>query len=141
MSPRRHPLTAAWALASTLLLSACGGGDDSAPLTIDEPVQYASRSVAVLHGGSFVPPGSTCPNTGEYIIIGTLGSHTTTALNETTNLTYPVFQDLWVCNSEGGRVMHWSSNPITLAAGPNRITVTMVAPGRSASATLVVPGR
>ena len=129
-------------LSIVLLLSACGGDDDPPPVevAIDPPTQVVSNQV-VLKGTSFVPPGSTCPQTNDFIRIGSLGVHEITYNNATTGVSGPVFADLWVCNSEEGRKIHWTSNPITLAPGSNTITVTMTAPGRSSSASVLVLGQ
>ncbi len=121
-------------------VAACGGGGDPpVELTVDHgPTIAASTPHAMLTGESFVPTGSTCPASNEYIRIGTLGPHTLGAVNETTGLSYPVFDTLWVCNSEDGRVMHWQSNPIDVVPGANRITVTMTAGTRASSASVTV---
>ena len=131
----------AWALAG--VVTACGGGhDDPVALNVDAYTTAAtSASVVILTGESFVPAGSSCPNSNDYIRIGSLGPHTITARNETQGLDYPGFDDLWVCNSEDGRVMHWRSNPIALSSGDNRITVTMRDGQRSSSATVSVTRR
>lgn len=121
-------------------LAGCGGDADVA-LTVDSVPQLLTSTVVILTGESFVPGGSTCPNPGDYIRIGTLGPHQLGYRNAATGVSGPVFDDLWVCNSEGGRVMHWTSNPITLAAGDNAITVTMTAGSRQSSATVTIrPG-
>ncbi len=139
---RHCPMTRAafaGAAASVAVLVGCGGGDSPVELQIDDgPVITTSLAYAQLTGESFVPPGSSCPATNDYIRIGTLGPHTITAVNATTGFSYPVFDQLWVCNSEGGRVMHWQSNPIDLVVGANQITVTMTAGSRSSSATVTV---
>lgn len=114
-------------------------GEAPVELTVDYgPVIATGTPYAVLTGESFVPPGSTCPASTEYIRIGSLGTHSITAVNTSTGQTYPVFDQLWVCNSEDGRVMHWQSNPIDLLPGTNKITVTMSAGGRNSSASVTV---
>lgn len=118
-------------------LTACGGPADVV-LTIDASPRWAGTRVVVLTGESFVPDGSTCPNPGDYIRIGTLGPHTLAYSNAATGVVGPVFDDLWTCNSEDGRVMHWTSNPIDLAPGDNTITVTMTAGSRRSSATVTL---
>ena len=128
-------VVATWAA----ILAGCGGGDPPVELAIDYgPVQTTGTRYAYLTGESFVPPGSSCPATDDYIRIGALGPHSISAVNTTTGLTYPVFDQLWVCNSEDGRTMHWQSNPIDLAPGSNQVTVTMTAGNRSSSASVTV---
>lgn len=119
------------------VLAACGGGDADVELAIEPPLFVVDHTVT-LRGTSFVPPSSLCPASNEYVRIGTLGAHQITYANAATGVTGPVFSDLWVCNSGDGRTMAWTSNPITLVAGSNEITVTMTAPSRSSSATIVV---
>lgn len=129
-------------LVVAFVLSGCGGDDAPPPveLSIEPPTQVAGDLV-VLKGTSFVPQGSTCPQTNEFVRFGSLGPHTITYTNATTGVSGPASDDFWVCNSEEGRKMHWTSNPITLAPGDNAITVTMTAPGRSSSASVVVRGQ
>lgn len=129
-------------LSMALVVSGCGGGDDPPPveLAIDAPVD-TGLNVVILTGTSFVPPGSHCPQTGEFIEIGSLGPHTLSSTNETTGGQYPVGDQLWVCNSGDGRRMSWISNPIALIHGDNTISVTMTAAGRKSSASVVVLGR
>lgn len=126
--------------ALALVLSACGGGDDSdVELQVDGgPALKTGQGLIILTGESFVPAGSSCPKSNEYVIIGSLGPHTMTYNNATTRIDGPVFDTLWVCNSEGGRVMHWQSNPIDLAVGTNTITVKMTGGGRTSSQTVTV---
>jgi hypothetical protein len=120
-------------------LVACGGGDAPVPLAIDGgPTITTALPSLILTGSSFVPAGSSCPASNEYVIIGSLGPHELAYSNLTTHADGPVFDQLWVCNSEGGRVMHWQSNPISLAPGANTITVTMSGGGHSASDTVTV---
>jgi len=128
-------------LSIALVASGCGGDDAPPPveLAIEPPTHVVGNQV-VLKGTSFVPPGSTCPQTGEFIRIGSLGVHQITYTNETASVSGPVFTDLWICNSEDGRTIHWTSNPITLVPGNNAVTVTMTTPGRSSSATVLVLG-
>ena len=130
-------------LVACAAVSACGGGHDSpVELGVDASSTASTpAAVVILTGESFIPAGSSCPNTTDYIRIGSLGPHTITARNETQALDYPGFDDLWVCNSEDGRVMHWRSNPITLALGDNRISVTMRDSQRTSSATVTVTRR
>ena len=128
--------------ALALLLAGCGGGDAPVELVVDAyTTATTSAPFAVLTGESFVPAGSSCPKSGEYIIVGSLGVHTITYRNQTLGTAGPVFDDLWVCNSEGGRVMHWRSNPIALAVGDNQISVTMSDSQRSSSATVTMTRR
>ena len=130
----------AWAVA--LLLAGCGGGEPAVELSVDDYTTVAtSLPMVILTGSSFVPAGSTCPASTEYIIIGGLGPHTISYRNETLGVDGPVFDDLWACNSQGGRVMHWRSNPISLAHGDNRISVTMSDPQRRSSVTVTVTRR
>lgn len=127
-------------LTSFLLLAliGCGGGDSAPAMSVDLPPRYASKTVVIVTGKSFVPPGSTCPASTEYIRIGSLGLHTLSYTNAATGATGPVFDQLWVCNSGDGKSMDWISNPIDLAAGDNAITFTMQAGGQSASATVTI---
>jgi hypothetical protein len=137
----RPAAAAAFATVLAATLAGCGGGGGDPPveLAIDYgAVQTTGASYAFLTGESFVPPGSSCPASDDYIRIGALGPHSLSAVNTTTGLSYPVFDQLWVCNSEDGRTMHWQSNPIDLAPGSNQITVTMTAGGRSSSASVTV---
>jgi hypothetical protein len=129
-------------LAVSIAVSGCGGDDSPAPveLSIEPPTQVVNNQV-VLKGSSFVPAGSTCPQTGDFIRIGSLGVHAITYVNATTGTSGSASDDLWVCNSEDGRKMHWTSKPIALVPGDNAITVTMTAPGRSSSASVVVRGQ
>lgn len=131
---KRSPV---WWAAVLVTLAACGG-DDPVELSIFDPPTYASRTVVVLTGRSFVPPGSDCPRSGEYVIIGTLGPHTLSYRNAATGVEGPVFDELWVCNSDGGRSMTWRSNPIDLATGENVVTITMVAGARRSSAMVTL---
>lgn len=127
-------------MSSLLAFAACGGGEDApVELAIQSPAIVANMTV-VLRGTSFVPSGSSCPQSSEFIRIGSLAPHEIRYRNAATGVSGPVFADLWVCNSEDGRIMHWTSNPITLLAGENVITVTMTAQGRSSSASTVVRG-
>ncbi len=127
-------------MSSLIALAACGGSEDTpVELVIQPPTLIANRTV-VLRGTSFVPSGSSCPQSSEFIRIGSLAPHEIRYRNAATGVSGPVFADLWVCNSEDGRVLHWTSNPITLLAGENVITVTMAAQGRSSSASIVVRG-
>jgi hypothetical protein len=121
-------------------VAACGGGgDDAVPLQIEPPNAIYGNSV-VLKGTSFVPSGSTCPNPGDYIRIGTLGPHTLTYANTTTGVAGGAFSDLWVCNSDEGRTMRWRSHPITLAPGSNVITVRMTTSSRQSEASITLQG-
>jgi hypothetical protein len=120
-------------------LSACGGGDPLIELQI-EPPNLIFRNQVILKGSSFVPAGSICPATNEFIRIGVLGPHTVTYANAATGVTGPVFTDLWVCNSAEGRIFYWTSNVIDLAPGPNAITVRMSAPERTSEATITLQG-
>ena len=122
------------------MVAACGG-DGSEPqveLAIETPTVVAGQTI--LKGRSFVPAGSTCPQSADYIRIGMLGTSDITYRNAATGASGPVFPDLWVCNSENGRVIHWTSNPIALVAGDNIVTVTMVTPGRTSIASIVIRG-
>ena len=121
-------------------LSACGGGGDSpVALSIDGgPAITTGLHTVILTGESFVPAGSSCPQSNEYVIIGSLGPHEMTYSNATSHVDGPVFDQLWVCNSESGRVMHWQSNPIELVPGPNTITVRMSGGGHQSSDTVTV---
>ncbi|MDH4050904.1 MAG: hypothetical protein OEU93_04950 [Rubrivivax sp.] len=134
---------ASLAVAFLALQSACGGGSEApVELTVDaDTAAPTSLPYANLTGESFVPAGSNCPPSHEYVVFGTLGPHTISARNATLGLDYPVGDDLWVCNSQDGRVMHWRSNPIDLAPGDNRITVTMRDSQRTSSATVTVTRR
>ncbi|MFN0183014.1 MAG: hypothetical protein ACKVQR_04260 [Aquabacterium sp.] len=136
-APLLSALLVAWALA------ACGGGDDDpVPLQIDgAPQRIVMIANVVLQGTSFVPDGSTCPRSNEFVVIGALGPHTITYRSAATGVEGPVFDMVWVCNSGDGRVMSWVSNPISLIPGDNRITVTMTAPGRSSAAEILVTRR
>lgn len=127
------------AITITLFAVACGGGPD--PLAIDAEPRWAAADVVVLTGHAFVPPGSDCPPSADFVRIGTLGPHTITYSNAATGITGPVFDELWVCNGDNGESMRWVSNPITLAAGDNPITVTMTAGSRTASASVTLRPR
>ena len=129
-------------LSLAIVASGCGGEDAPPPveLSIEPPTQVVNNQV-VLKGSSFVPQGSTCPQTADFIRIGSLGPHAITYTNATTGTSGSASDDLWVCNSEDGRKMHWTSSPITLAPGDNAITVTMTTSGRTASASVVVRGQ
>jgi hypothetical protein len=126
-------------LSITIVVSGCGGDNSPPPvdLSIEPPTLVANNQV-VLRGASFVPQGSTCPQTDDFIRLGSLGAHSITYTNTTTGTSGPATDDLWVCNSEDGRKMHWTSNPIALAPGDNAITVQMTSPGRTSSASVVV---
>lgn len=125
-----------------LSVSGCGGNDEPPPieLAIDAPAQAVNNQV-VLRGTSFVPPGSSCPQTADFIRIGSLGAHQIAYTNRTTGASGPAFADLWVCNSEEGRRIHWTSGPIALVRGNNEVSVTMTASGRSSSASIVLAGQ
>ena len=120
-------------------LAACGGGDPLIELQVETP-NLIFRNQVILKGTSFVPAGSICPATNEFIRIGVLGPHTVTYTNAATGVTGPVFTDLWVCNSAEGRIFYWTSNVIDLAPGPNAITVRMTAPERTSEATITLQG-
>jgi hypothetical protein len=128
-------------LLSCLVLSAgCGGGGDAPiDLAIEPPTLIANGSV-VLRGVASVPSGSSCPQSSDLVRFGTLGPHDISFRNMATGRTGPVFADLWVCSSEDGRVMRWTSNPISLQAGDNTVVITISTQGRSASASIVVRG-
>jgi hypothetical protein len=129
------------AVAAAVLAAACGGAGEPEPMLIDAEPRWAAADVVVLSGRAFVPAGSDCPASAEYVRIGTLGPHTITYTNAATGIAGPVFDELWVCNADDGESMRWTSNPITLAPGDNPITVTMVAGRRSASATVTLRPR
>ncbi len=135
------PASRSLALLLVAALASCGGGDDPpVELEIDPHVKVLIGNV-ILTGSSFVPAGSNCPPSSEFIRIGTLGLNTITYTNTATGITGPVFNDLWICNSAGGRKMYWTSNPITVIPGNNPITVRMVAGSRSSAATVTVQGK
>ena len=134
-NPRRMILIT---VSIAMLISACGGGaEPPVELMIETPTLVANRTV-VLKGTSFVPAGSSCPQSSEFIRIGTLGANQITYRNTATGLMGPVFTDLWVCNSGDGRTMRWTSNPISLLPGDNVITVTMTTPERTSSSSIIV---
>ena len=121
------------------LLAACGGGEPEVTLSIDGQASRSTQLASViLSGASFVPAGSTCPNTGAFAVIGTLGPHTITWTNKATGISGPATANVWTCNSQDGRVMSWTSGVIGLQTGANEISVTMVAGSRSSSATVNV---
>src|SRR5690349_13553753 len=97
-------------LAFTVTLSACGGGggdDDSLAVAVDGgPTIDTAHSNIVLTGEGSVPPGSTCPKSNDYVVIGSLGPHELAYRNAATHSDGPLLDILWICNSEGGRVMH-----------------------------------
>jgi len=121
-------------------LAACGGGGDPpVELSVDQGATINTSAASVmLTGRSFVPAGSSCPPSSEYIRIGTLGAHSLSAVNAATGLSHLVFDQLWLCNSEDGRVMHWQSNPIDLVVGNNLVTVTMSTGSRTSTAHITV---
>lgn len=124
-----------------LLVIGCGGGSDPpVQLAADPSPQYPNPSTVLPTGESFVPDGSNCPASSDYIRIGTLGPHTITYSNAATGITGHVSDQLWVCNSEDGRTMHWSSDPIVLKHGDNAVTFLMVAGSRQSSATVTYKG-
>ncbi len=84
-------------------LAACGGGSSEVSLTIDDAPRLAGRSSVILTGKSFVPDGSSCPASAEFVRIGTLGAR-----------------------------------QISLVAGDNPITITMVAGTRRSAATVTL---
>jgi hypothetical protein len=121
------------------LLAACGGGEPEVTLTIDGQASRSTQLASViLSGASFVPFGSTCPNTGAFAEIGTLAAHTLTWTNKATGASGPATANVWTCNTQDGRVMRWTSSIIGLQTGANEISVTMVAGSRSSAATVTV---
>ena len=129
----------ALALALALALAACGGGEPPVELSFDsDSPTSTSLPGAIVKGHSFVPAGSDCLRSNEFVIIGTLGAHTITYRNETTGIAGPVFDLVWVCNSDGGGTMARISNPIDLQFGTNRLTVTMSDSQRSSAASTTV---
>jgi len=121
-------------------LAACGGSDDLlVELSIDgDTSRSTTLATVLLSGRSFVPAGSSCPSSSEFVIIGTLGPHSITYRNETTGVSGTAFDQVWVCNSDSGRSMRWNSSPISVQPGPNRISVTMSDATRSSSAVVTV---
>ena len=141
---QRRSLLAAVGL---VLLAACGGGEPEVVLTIDgQPTRSTQLPSIILNGASFVPAGSSCPNTGAFAVTGTLGPHsigwTRTSTDATTGASTSssgaAQATVWTCNSQDGRVMHWTSDVIVLQPGANLITVTMTAGTRSSSASVTV---
>lgn len=126
-------------LAGAALLPACGGGSAAVELTVDgAPAIASARPELVLSGLTFIPSGSTCPKSSEYIVIGSFGAAAITTRNAATGAEGTGFlQSPWVCNS-GSAEVAWSSHPITLAMGPNVITVTMRDAERTSTATVAV---
>lgn len=130
--------TTATLFALLALVGACGGGGEApVELEIDRPATVIGRT-AILTGSSFVPEGSNCPASNEFVRVGTLGPHEIAYTNAATGTTGPVFDELWVCNSGDGRTMSWRSNPITLASGANVVTVRMTASGRESQASITI---
>lgn len=120
-------------------LSACGGGSPPVELSIAFGASFSTVNPAiVLSGRTFIPAGSICPPSNEYVIIGTLGPSTVTVHNAATGASTPgAVHSLWVCNA-GSDTVDWFSNPVTLNSGPNLLTVSMSDSQRSSSATITV---
>ncbi len=130
---------AALLIAASLCLAACGGGVDAGvEITFDAELEI-SGNLVILSGKSYVPEGSTCPNSGEYVRSGTLGTHQITWRNAATGLSGTGSAEPWICNAEDGRVTSWRSiAPVSLAPGDNTITATMTSSGRSSSASMTL---
>jgi hypothetical protein len=137
---------AALALGISLsLLSSCGGGGaDSGPayaLTIDGgDAQATSTSDAFLAGEGFLPPGSSCPDTGcsgllPPPVFGVLGSYELYWQNAATGGSGPIALR-WICNCGGGAPSWMTTVPVQ--PGANGITVTMKAGGDSQQASVIV---
>jgi hypothetical protein len=124
-------------------LAGCGG-NDRVELTIDGPASTETTSSMIrLTGRTFVPAGSRCPSSGDLIVIGELGPYefdwTNDAAPKSGLRTAP---GLWVCSSPNEREsLHWTIELIELAAGENRITVTMSDRERTSSASVTVTRR
>jgi hypothetical protein len=122
-----------------LAVIGCGGG--GAPIEIKVRFGAAfttSMSSIVLDGETFIPAGSACPASNEFIIVGTFGTSAIGVQNAATGATTPGFlQAPWVCN-DGSKSVAWASNPVALVPGPNLLTVTMSDGQRSSSATITV---
>ena len=127
------------------LMSSCGGSDaDSGPayaLTIDGGDQQATPSSdAFLGGEGFLPPGSSCPDTGcsgllPPPVFGVLGSYELQWRNAATGGSGPIALR-WICNC-GGSAPSWTTT-VPLQPGANPITVTMQAGGYGQQASVVV---
>lgn len=123
----------------SLALASCGGGSTPVALTIEgAPALTTSLAQIVLTGTTFIPAGSQCPKSGDFIVIGSFGEASIGTHNAATGADAPGFlQTPWVCNS-GDDEVSWASNPITLAVGANEIRVTMSDARRSSTATVTV---
>ena len=65
-----------------LALTACGGGAPPVELTIDgAPAIATALGTLVLHGQTFIPDGSQCPPSSEFIVIGSYGPASITTRN------------------------------------------------------------
>ena len=137
---------AALALGTWLILSSsCGGGGaDSDPayaLTIDGgDAQVTLSSNAFLAGEGFLPPGSSCPDSGcsgllPPPVFGVLGSYELNWRNAATGGSGPIALR-WICNCGGGAPSWMTTVPVQ--PGANQITVTMQAGGYVQQASVVV---
>ena len=125
-------------------LAGCGGDDDRVELTIDGPAQVETTSSAIrLTGRTFIPAGSRCPPSGDLIVIGELGPYEFDWSNDAAPKSgLRIAPGLWVCSSPNEREsLHWTIESIGLAAGDNRITVTMSDGERTSSDRVTVTRR
>lgn len=137
------PLHTPIAIVVAALSAACGGGDAPVELTFDSnsPME-TSLPEAIVTGKSFVPAGSVCPDSKEFVVIGTPGPYTIRVVNENTGAFVAAdHRPFWVCNAEGGRHLSWTSDPLPLVLGANRVTATMTDSQRSSSASTIITRR
>lgn len=141
-----HALVAGVALLllAPSFLAGCGGGGSHEPqyaLTIEEPPSLTTTQPEIwLNGEGFLPPESTCPDTGctgllPPPVFGRLGPYTLDWRNDA-NGASGTLRLSWICNCGGSTPSWFGSMPLVL--GTNRITVTMTAGGYTQTASVTV---
>ncbi|HEY0879433.1 MAG TPA: hypothetical protein VGE10_13380 [Zeimonas sp.] len=118
-------LRATLAAGAAALLTACGSGIEVRLfIAFDSPPAHTSGAVVILNGVAALPAGSV--RTGGTLLQPILscqpGTFSITWTNDT-NGTHGAVSALWDCPADQ---LTWSSGPIPLAPGDNRIRVRMI---------------
>ena len=134
-------LSAAFVCSTLAALAACGGGSQApTELSIDGPEsQTTSSSIITLNGSTFIPSGSSCPASNDFVVIGAFGPHSIAWSNDKTGQSGVERLGIWVCNSEHEKERAgWTIYFIRLDPGTNHITVTMTDSVRSSTDSVTV---
>lgn len=126
-------------------LAACGGDGGTpreANLEIDGPAAYdTDADTALLTGTSFVPAGSSCPDSDECLrpVYGQLGSYSLRWRNALTGES-GTSQATWLCSCDNPRETSFIIT-VPLAVGGNAVSVTMSDSERTAEDDVVITRR